>query len=277
MEQPLYIPAEPGPLFGILHRPEGEAPPRAAVLFLPPALDEKRASYGAMARLARALAGAGCAVLRFDYHGTGDSAGDSVDVSVGSMERDAGAAAAFLRGRFPGAELVLVGVRLGASLALALGARLGAARVAAVAPIASGANWLRQERGRRTLRRSMIARELAGREELPDPLAVRGSEAFSPPGAAEDLEGLPLSAGLIAELGALDLLAGEPPAPGAPAALLVQVSPRKSPLAETEALARRFGARVECLGIESFWQPLEHPSVDELAGCLREFAVGASP
>ena len=275
MEQPLYLPAAPGPLFGVLHRPEGDGAPRAAVLFLPPALDEKRASYGAMARLARRLAQAGCAALRFDPYGTGDSAGDSTDVSVSSMERDAAAAAGFLRGRCPGAELALVGVRLGASLALRLGPPLGAAKVAAVAPIASGANWLRQERGRRTLRRSMIARELAGRGSGGDAPAFP-SEAL-PPGAAEDLEGLPLSAGFIAELGALDLLAGEPLAPGAPAALLVQVSPRKSPLAETEALARRFGARVACLGIEPFWQPLEHPSVDELAACLQEFLGGVRP
>ena len=156
--EPLYIPAEPGPLYGVLHRP-AEGASRAAVLCLAPGLDERRSACGATARIARKLAAAGAACLRFDYFGTGDSAGDSVDVTLVSMERDAVAAARFLRAAAAGVPLELLGIRLGASLALRAGASLGAARTAAVAPIIHGAEWLRQERGRSRLRRSMAARE----------------------------------------------------------------------------------------------------------------------
>ena len=278
-DTPLYIPTPAGPLFAVLHEPEGAV--RAAVLLLAPGLDEKRAAHGALARLARALAAAGCAALRFDYRGTGDSSGESAEVTLGSMEADAAAAAGFLRGRSGGAALVLLGFRLGASLALRLAPTLSVARVAAVAPIVSGAVWLRQERGRTQLRRSMIARELAAAAAVTGAASGAAPEnapaaAPLPAGAVEDLGGLPASARLIAELGALDLLAGEA-APVGPETLVVQVSPRKTPLPEVERLAGRLGARVECLNLEPFWQPLESPDVAPLAGLLAGFAAGGTP
>jgi pimeloyl-ACP methyl ester carboxylesterase len=274
-ETPLYIPTPAGPLFAVLHEPEGAV--RAAALLLAPGLDEKRAAHGALARLARALAAAGCAALRFDYRGTGDSSGESAEVTLGSMEADAAAAAGFLRERSGGAPLVLLGFRLGASLALRLGPALGAARVAAVAPVTSGAVWLRQERGRTQLRRSMIARELAAAGAAAGTAPGNAPAAAPlPAGTSEDLGGLPASARLIAELGALDLLAGAA-APAGPETLIVQVSPRKTPLPEIERLAGRLGARVECLNLEPFWQPLESPDVAPLAGLLAGFAAGGTP
>jgi alpha/beta superfamily hydrolase len=274
-ETPLYIPTPEGPLFGVLHRPDGDDPPRFAALMLAPGLDEKRAAHGALARLARALSAAGGLALRFDYRGTGDSAGESAEVTLGSMERSAAAAAAFLRERAGGAPLALMGFRLGASLALRLGAGLGAARVLAVAPIVAGAGWLRQERGRSALRRSMIARELSAAGAAgPPPSGAEPGGAPLPPGVAEDLGGLSAAARLVDELQALDLLA-EPPAEGGPETLLVQVSPRRTPLAEIERLAQRHGARIECLNLEPFWQPLENPEIGPLAEVVAKF-VGES-
>jgi hypothetical protein len=137
-----------------------------------------------------------------------------------------------------------------------------------------GASWLRQERGKSTLRRSMIARELAaaGTEGAP---AAEPGEAPVPAGVAEDLGGLPLSARFVEELLELDLLNGPAP-PGGPETLVVQVSPRKTPLPEVQRLAARYGARVECLSLEPFWQPLENPDVEALADCLGRFALGGA-
>ena len=273
-DESLYIPATPGPLFGVLHRSEDAEPPRAAVLFVPPALDEKRAAQGALARLARRLAASGCGVLRFDCYGTGDAAGESTEVTVSSMERDLAVAAGFLRAALPSAPLVLAGFRLGAGLALKLGAQVGAAKVAAVAPVASGASWLRQERGKSALRRSMIAREFAATRTEPAPAAGPG-EAPAPAGVEEDLGGLPLSARFVEELQALDLSSGSAPA-GGPETLVVQVSPRKTPLPEVERLAAHHRARIQCLSLEPFWQPLENPDVAALADCLGRFALGGA-
>jgi hypothetical protein len=83
-------------------------------------------------------------------------------------------------------------------------------------------------------------------------------------------------AALNTPLGALDLLAGEA-APAGPEVLIVQVSPRKTPLPEIERLAGRLGARAECLNLEPFWQPLENPDVAPLAGLLAGFATGGTP
>lgn len=252
----------------MLHRPEGAA--RAAVLVLPPCGDEKRAAYGALARLARHLAGAGAAVLRFDYYGTGDSAGESADASLSTMKRDAATAAAELGKLVPDAPLALLGARMGGGLALELAGELGAARAAAVAPVISGHSWLRQERGRRQLRRSMVRKEMAAAGGAAAEVEVE--EAPLPEGAAEDLDGLPISAKFIEEMEAFDLAAGEKLA-NAPPALIVQISPRKTPLPEMEKVAERFGAEVRCMHIEPFWQPLEPGGLSPLAKYLESFLL----
>jgi hypothetical protein len=257
-EESGYLPTGRGALFRVLHLPAGAA--RTAVLLLAPGADERRAAHGTLVRLARALSGAGAAVMRFDYFGTGDSAGESSDVTLSGMEADATAAAAELHRLVPDAPLCLAGARLGASLALVLGSALGAGRVAAVAPVTSGRTWLRQERGRSRLRRSMVA------------AAAKPGPAGGAAEGVEDLDGLPLSPRLVAELDAFE------PAPCAdaaalPAALVMQVSPRSSPLPETEALANRFGAAVACLRLEPFWQPLEQTDLGELPDCLERFLL----
>jgi hypothetical protein len=95
-----------------------------------------------------------------------------------------------------------------------------------------------------------------------------------PPGVVEDLDGLPVSAEFAAQLEALDLTAGQAPA-GGPAALIVQVSPRKTPLPEVARAAELFGAKVRPLHVESFWQPLEPPDLSPLTDCLKEFLLEA--
>ncbi len=267
MEEPGYISSRAGSLFRVLHRPEGAA--RAAILMLAPCGDEKRAAYGALARLARALADAGAAVLRFDYHGTGDSAGESPEVSVSTMKRDAAAAAAELGELVSDVPLALLGARLGGGLALELAGELGAARAIAVAPVISGRSWLRQERGRRQLRRSMVKKEMAAAGGA----AAKVEDAPLPEGAAEDLDGLPISAKFIDEIEAFDLAAGEKSA-NSPPALIVQISPRKTPLPEMEKVAERFGAEVRCMHIEPFWQPLEPGGLSLLTECLEGFLLG---
>ncbi len=265
-----YIRTERGSLFRVLNRPE--QPPRAAVLLLPPCGDEKRAAYGACARLARALCAGGAAVLRFDYFGTGDSAGESAEVTLSGMQRDAELAAGHLGELAPGLPLCLLGVRMGASLGLRLAAGISAVRVAAVAPVISGSSWLRQERGRKRLRRSMVRREMTAAGAG----AATSGKAELPPGVIEDLDGLPISETFARELEEFSLTAGmQTSAVGvAPPALLVQISPRRTALPEVASSAEHFGARLECLRLEPFWQPLEPPDLDELSKLLGEFLLG---
>jgi alpha-beta hydrolase superfamily lysophospholipase len=144
--KPLWFGSEERPLFGWLHVPEsGQA--RGAVLLSPTLGIEAVSAHRAYRRLADRLAEAGFASLRFDYDGTGDSAGRS---------DDPGRVAAWL-------ESIRMGVDLMRSLGLArtsvIGMRVGATLVAATFgagpatiddlvlwdPCASGRTFLREQ------------------------------------------------------------------------------------------------------------------------------------
>jgi uncharacterized protein len=79
--------------------------------------------------LAERLAREGCAVLRFDFHGTGDSPGELADQSLADWVTDLLAADAWLRSRLQNTAVPVhwFGLRLGASL-VALAAERAAPR-----------------------------------------------------------------------------------------------------------------------------------------------------
>jgi dienelactone hydrolase len=112
---PTWFGPEDRPLFGWVHVP---AHPNGRGAVLCPSIGlEGEASQLAYRSLARALADAGCAVVRMDYHGTGDSAGSLDDPGrVDEWMADVGCALAYLR-RCGATSTHLVGARLGAALA----------------------------------------------------------------------------------------------------------------------------------------------------------------
>ena len=65
---------EPRPLYGWVSRPAGGLA-RGGAILCPPMGEEGRAAHRTFRRLAEELAEAGNVALRFDYDGTGDSAG----------------------------------------------------------------------------------------------------------------------------------------------------------------------------------------------------------
>ncbi|MCU1354094.1 MAG: exosortase system-associated hydrolase 2 [Acidimicrobiales bacterium] len=114
--EPVWIGPIDRPLFGWLHVPaDGTA--RGGVVLCPPLGYEHLCAHRAMRVLAERLAGAGLAVLRLDYDGTGDSAGGSEDPGrVRAWIDSIGVGIEALRQR--GADAVaVVGLRLGATLA----------------------------------------------------------------------------------------------------------------------------------------------------------------
>jgi predicted alpha/beta hydrolase len=77
-----YINAPDGVPLYVAYRaaPEGafQAPERSqAIVIAPPLFEERKSSYAPLRRLARLLADAGHAVLRFDYRGSGESGGSA--------------------------------------------------------------------------------------------------------------------------------------------------------------------------------------------------------
>jgi len=144
MPSPLYFGPADRPLFGWLH---GVArPARLGLVVCSPFGYEAVCAHRALRHFAAAAAQVGVPALRFDYDGTGDSAGDDRDPDrVGAWIRSIGHAADALR-RTSGVERVcLLGVRLGALLAAqaALG-RDDYEGLIAVAPVTSGKAYARE-------------------------------------------------------------------------------------------------------------------------------------
>jgi len=82
--------------------------------------------------IGRAMNDLGAPVLRFNFRGVGASEGAYAD-GLGETA-DAAAAAAWLRGRFPGTELWLAGFSFGAAVAIRAAAEVAPRRLVSVAP-----------------------------------------------------------------------------------------------------------------------------------------------
>jgi alpha/beta superfamily hydrolase len=113
---PIWFGPEDRPLLGWFHSPpEGRA--RAGVVVCPPIGRDYLQAHYALRMLAEKLAELGLCVLRFDYDGTGDSAGDDNDPDrVASWMASVRSALGVVREVGP-ISLSMVGMRLGATLA----------------------------------------------------------------------------------------------------------------------------------------------------------------
>lgn len=114
------IPGPAGPLEVIVDRPAGQA--RAAVIFAHPLPTAGGTMHTKVVfQSAKALAGIGCVVLRFNFRGVGQSAG-AWDEGRGEMD-DFRAAVAFMAAEHPDLDLWAAGFSFGSYIALASGAR----------------------------------------------------------------------------------------------------------------------------------------------------------
>lgn len=173
------IPQRFGPashrLYGTYHPAAGRGRGGLAAVICNPWGAEALRAHRSLRVLAETLARSRYHVMRFDYFGTGDSDGGLTDGSVERWVADIGVAAAELRALSGTSRVVLIGLRLGGSLAA-----LAAQRDPSVGglvlwdPVCSGSAWL---------------------EDLLGPAAVSAEDA--------EADGLPLAAPLRAEIGAL--------------------------------------------------------------------------
>lgn len=169
--------------------------------------------------LSEGIAAAGCPVLRFDYPGEGDSAGHDVrlETALDAIRR----AIRVMRDEMGAEEIVLVGLRLGGTLAALVAAEESLDRLVLLAPFARGRTYLREM--------EMQARVID--------IAPDGSPLPKRPGVLS-VAGFRLNPDLIEALAAVDLrTAGRPPAPR-----ILWLGPDPSGLASRYAAA---GAEVE--------------------------------
>lgn len=105
------------PLFGV-HTPSASGLGETGVVICPPMGQEGLRAYRTLRLLADQLALAGAEVLRFDFFGTGDSAGDVREGRPSIWLENVRSASQHLRELAPVRRVVLVGLRLGGTLAL---------------------------------------------------------------------------------------------------------------------------------------------------------------
>jgi alpha/beta superfamily hydrolase len=129
-----------GDLFGMYHAPA--LPARRALLMCPPLGQDLIRCHRLYRQLAQALAAQGMAVLRFDYYGTGDSAGGSAEVDWERCVADAAVASHELRSRAGVDRVVAFGARLGGSVALAAADRARFTEVIAWDPVLDGGDYV---------------------------------------------------------------------------------------------------------------------------------------
>ncbi len=125
-KQAIYFGAEGRPLFGFYHPPQDGVWRGVGVVLCPPIGTDRTRSDRAYRHLAERLADAGFPCLRFDLFGTGDSGGDeSAPGLLRAWLDDVGLAVEELRARSGATTVSLVGLRLGATLAMVHAAECG--------------------------------------------------------------------------------------------------------------------------------------------------------
>lgn len=140
----LYFGEKNRQLLGFHHAAVGKAKP-TAVLCCQPAPQEYMRTYRAVKNLADDLSRSGMHVMRFDWSGTGDSAGRLRDARLETWQQDLAVAAEELLDLSGARKLAIVGLRLGASIAA-----LACAQARPVVtdtlvlwdPVVRGAAWL---------------------------------------------------------------------------------------------------------------------------------------
>jgi hypothetical protein len=124
---PFFFGTSEKQLFGIHHPPETDEVRDGAVLLCPALGHEYIASHSSLQQLGNHLARAGIHALRFDYYGSGDSAGDMEGASVEQWIADIATAVQELKDTSGSKRVCVAGLRLGAALAAIASARAHAA------------------------------------------------------------------------------------------------------------------------------------------------------
>jgi pimeloyl-ACP methyl ester carboxylesterase len=115
--QPFYFGTSQKQLFGVYHAAEAGSSKRPGVVMCYPMGHEYLRAHRAFRNLAATLAAQGFHVLRFDYYGTGDSAGDGAEATVEQCLSDTAAAVDELKDIAGSSSVSLLGLRLGGAIA----------------------------------------------------------------------------------------------------------------------------------------------------------------
>jgi exosortase A-associated hydrolase 2 len=229
--EPVMLEGGAGPILAV-HHPSQRMPTRG-VIYLPPFAEEMNRARRMAALQAGSLSASGHGVLLLDPYGTGDSSGDFADARWEVWREDVARAVAWMRGR--GYETIaLLGLRLGALLALDVAREAAVSRVVLWQPVLRGDQMITQ------FLRLRLAADLTGAKRANESTADM-RKALSVNRTIE-VAGYDLHHDLVAAIDALTL-AGLGPACRAPIDWIeVAAQADQPPPPANEAVAERWRA-----------------------------------
>lgn len=143
--QPLYFPAGDPTLFGWYHTCDTAQPRDLVAVVCAPMGFEYTHSHRSLRHLCDQLALAGISALRFDYHGTGDSAGGEIEADrLTRWQQDVASATACAQALSGRQRCCLIGVRIGATLAAMTSPLLEPELLVLWNPVISGRQYIRE-------------------------------------------------------------------------------------------------------------------------------------
>jgi alpha/beta superfamily hydrolase len=120
---PFYFGSAEKQLYGCYHAPQTAFAKDCGIVLCYPMGNEYIKSHRTYLQLAARLSKAGFPVIRFDYYGTGDSSGGCEQGNIGQWIADISEAVEELKRRSGLSKACLVGLRLGGSLSMIVGAQ----------------------------------------------------------------------------------------------------------------------------------------------------------
>lgn len=143
--KPAYFGDSSCPLFGVHELSRTQSRRDEAVLLCYPGAQEYNMAHWAFRRLSGMLAREGFHVMRFDWSGTGDSWGTTIDGTVSRWLDDVVLAERELRDASGAASTTLIGLRLGAAIgALACARGLALEHLVLWEPVVDGSTYIHE-------------------------------------------------------------------------------------------------------------------------------------
>lgn len=247
LETPQFFSTDGVRLFGVFHG--AASPARLPILFCHPFGEEKLWTHRVFVTFARELAKRGHPVLRFDYMGNGDSAGDFAASTVETVIADINRAAEWLKRETGQPKIGMMGLRFGATVAtVAAEHRDDVARLIQWAPIVDGAKYLQE------LLRINLSTQLAVYREVRIDREAMAAQLAA--GATVNVDGYELSPGMAAQLQALRI---DQPKRFNGDCFIAQVdkAAEPRPLAELSALTSTYAqAQMQIVREDPFWKEI---------------------
>jgi alpha/beta superfamily hydrolase len=230
----------------------GNETARRAWILCPPFAEEEKSARRVLTLLAQLLESRDEASLLFSFRGTGDSEGDFAGASLSAWREDLRATHDQVKKLAPNAEIALLGVRLGASLALLEAEDMGAKTLVLVEPLLSGRSFLMQQGAKKQIRAQLTGESQGETQKL----------------RSDDLDGWQLGSEMKAELSSLDLARQTPSFSGK--THVFGVGPRPEAAPPLQNFAGHFKTEARAVVMPPFWNLIDYSDPAPLLKALQK-------